>query len=144
MKSKKKETQPAMPTANNLQPMLELQKQYSQIGVETPFGAQNYRKNPDGTTTLVTSLSPGGQALVDRSMGLGMTDSDQVYVPQQVNDITTALANRVGGRFGLQNGAAPISLGPSKPMNPQASMPQAQGLPPMKSNGLPPQPYTGG
>ena len=127
-KKDNKQTQPAMPTAAQLRPMLDLQAKYSQIGVETPFGAQNYRRNPDGSTSLVTSLSPGGQALVNRSMGLGMTDSDQVFVPGQMNGIASALANRVGGRLGLapqQNG---VHLGQSKPTPTQGAMPPAQGI----------------
>lgn len=133
MKSKKKSSQPAMPTAAQLQPMLDLQAKYSRVGVETPFGAQNYRTNPDGTTTLVTSMSPQGQALVNRSMGLGMTDSDQVFVPEQMNGIASELANRVGGRFGMQPQQGGVRLGPSKPMSPQAQMPQAQTLPAMNN-----------
>lgn len=135
MKSKKKSSQPTMPTAAQLQPMLELQRQYSQVGVETPFGAQNYRRNPDGSTSLVTSMSPQGQALVNRSMNLGMTDSDQVFVPQQVNGIASELANRVGGRFGMQPQQGGVQLGPRKPMSPQSQMPAANGVQQMQTGG---------
>lgn len=124
----KKKPQPTMPGATDLQPMLDLQQRYSQVGVETPFGSQTYRRNPDGTTTLVTGLSQPGQALVNRSMGLGMTDSDQVFVPGQVNDIASAVANRVGGRFGLAPQQGGVNLGPSKPMGVRSMIPPAQGV----------------
>lgn len=124
--SKKKETK--LPTAKQLDPLLQLQDKYNRVGVETPFGSQNYRTNPDGTRTLVTTLGPQGQQLVDRSMGLAMTDSEQMHVPQQVNDIAAALAGRVGGRFGLQTGQ-PMQLGTGQSQKP----PQGQQPPPMNS-----------
>jgi hypothetical protein len=129
--AKKKETK--LPSAKQLEPLLQLQDKYNRVGVETPFGAQNYRTNPDGTRTLVTSLGPQGQQLVDRSMGLAMTDSEQMHVPQQMNDIASALAGRVGGRFGIQTGG-PMQIGTGQAQKP----PQGQQPPPMS------QQHTGG
>ena len=123
MSKKKQETK--LPSAKDLRPLLDLQAQYNRVGVQTPFGSQNYRTNPDGTQTLVTTLGPQGQKLVDRSMGLAMTDSQQMQVPQQVNDIASALAGRVGNRLGVQGGGQPMQLsGQQKP-------PQGQQPPPM-------------
>jgi hypothetical protein len=124
MVKKKKETK--LPTASQLEPLLQVQDKYNRVGVETPFGAQNYRTNPDGTRTLVTTLGPQGQQLVDRSMGLAMTDSQQMQVPQQMNDIAGALAGRVGNRFGMQTGG-PMQLSGGQAQKP----PQGQQPPPM-------------
>lgn len=127
MKKSKKKSNQAQPTAAQLAPLLQLQQQYGQVGVQTPFGAQTYRTNPDGSRTLVTSLSPQGQGLVDRATMLAGTDSEQVGVPGQVNDIASALANRVGGRFGLQPGQSfQLSGTQAKPQNPRPMLPPAQ------------------
>lgn len=124
--SKKKETK--LPSAAQLQPLIDQQARANRVNVQTPFGAQNYQTNPDGTQTLVTTLGPQGQQLVDRSMGLAMQDSQQMQVPQQINDIAGALAGRVGGRLGVQTNG-PIQLsGSQKP-------PQGQQPPPMGGAG---------
>lgn len=129
--SKKKSSKAKMPTAAQLEPMLALQRKYSQVGVSTPFGSQQYVVDPTtGQQTLQTTLSPQAQGLVDRSMMLAGTDSEQQYVPGQVNDIAGALANRVGARFGLPSNQAGMRLGPTKPPMSAQSLPPAQNIPP--------------
>ena len=122
--AKKEKTKP--PSAAQLKPILDLQAQYNRVGVETPFGAQNYRTNKDGSQSLVTTLGPQGQQLVDRSVGLSMIDSEQMQVPDQVNQIASALAGRAGNRLGVQTGG-PMQLGSSQQQKP----PQGQQPPPM-------------
>ena len=127
MKKSKKKSSPALPNAHQLGPLLQLQQQYSQVGAQTPFGSQQYRTNPDGSRTLVTSLDPRGQALVDRAQGLAMTDSEQVGVPGQVNDIASQLANRVAGRYGAQPGGGfQLSGTPAKGTQAKPMLPPAQ------------------
>lgn len=128
----KKEKAAKLPTATQMKPLLDLQAQYNRVNVETPFGSQNYRTNQDGSKTLVTSLGPQGQQLVDRSMNLAMADSEQMHVPQQMNDIAGALAGRVGNRFGLQTGG-PMQLSGGQAQKP----PQGQQPPPMGGNQQP-------
>lgn len=120
-----------MPTAKELGPLLELQQRYSQVGVETPFGSQTYRTNPDGTRSLVTSLTPGSEQMLSRALMLSQTDSDQVMIPGQVNQIAQGVANRVGSRFGIA---------PQQGMQLQGSKPgQNQLLPPAHGmSSLPP------
>ena len=120
--SKKKTPDVKMPTAAELRPIIELQAEANRVGVETPFGSQNYRRNPDGTTSMVTDIGPEGRALVGRAVGLGMTDSTRMQAPGQVNQIASALANRIGGRFGIEPGQAFNVSGP-------AAMPQAKAQP---------------
>lgn len=129
MKKSKKKSQPALPNAQQLAPLLQLQQQYSQVGVETPFGSQQYKTNPDGSRRLVTSLTPGGEQLVGRAYDLGMTDSEQAGVPDQVNSIASALANKVGGRFGVAPGQGfQLSQTSAKPQNPRPMLPPAQNM----------------
>lgn len=128
--SKKKTPDVKMPTAAELQPIIELQAQANRVGVETPFGSQNYRRNADGTTTMVTDIGPQGQQLVGRAVGLGMTDSTRMQAPQQVNAIASALANRIGGRFGIAPGqgfnvSGPAAMPAAKPA-PQQQAPRPQ------------------
>lgn len=122
---KKKQAQAPLPTAQNLQPLIEMQQRASQVGVETPFGAQTYRTNPDGTRTLVTSLSGPGAALADRALSMGMIDSQQVGVPEQVNQIAQGLANRVGSRFGVSPQTG-LQLGNAKPQGSSQLLPPSQ------------------
>ncbi len=96
--------------------------------METPFGSQNYRKNPDGTTTMITDIGPQGRGLVGRAVGLGMTDSTRMHIPPQLEGIAGALASRVGQRMGKSYGSQPMQLMGNAPQ-PQAK-PQAQTPPP--------------
>ena len=118
-----------LPTAAELGPLIDLQAKYNRVGVETPFGSQNYAKNPDGTYKMVTDIGPEGQQLVSRAVGLGMTDSARMAVPPQLEGMAGALASRVGQRMGLQYGNQPIQLGQPAPM-PQQKPQQQQQLPP--------------
>lgn len=110
-----------------------MQAKYNRVGTETPFGSQNYRKNPDGSTTMVTDVGQEGRDLVGRAVGLGMTDSARMAVPPQLEGMAGALASRVGQRLGLQYGNQPIQLGQPAPMPPQK--PQQPG--PMPPTNLP-------
>lgn len=95
--------------------------------METPFGSQNYRKNPDGTTTMVTDIGPSGQQLVGRAASLGMTDSNRLQTPGQLNGIAGALMSRVGQRLGMPMGSFPSQL--SQPAAQPQQKPQQQQMP---------------
>lgn len=122
-----------LPTAAELGPLIELQAQTNRVGVETPFGSQNYRKNPDGTTTMVTDVGQEGRNLVGRAVGMGMTDSNRMQVPAQMNGLAGALMSRVGQRLGQNYGSQPVQLSQSPAM--PAAKPQQQG--PMPPTNLP-------
>lgn len=128
-----------LPTAAELAPLVDLQAQYNRVGYETPFGAQNYITNPDGTFTLKTDIGPEGRKLVERAVGIGMTDSNRFAVPDQINSIASALANRVGERFGLPAGQgfqlSPQAAKPSAKPQAQAAPPTPQGLPQATTGG---------
>lgn len=129
-------TQAKLPTPGELDPLLQVQSKYNRVGVETPFGEQRYERLPDGSYKMVTDIGDEGQALVSRAVGLGMTDSNRLSAPGQMNGIAGALASRIGQRMGLEYGNQPIQLTQS-PAMPAAKPPQ-QTLPP--PNGLPQQP----
>lgn len=103
--------------------------------METPFGSQKYQRNPDGSYNMLTDIGPEGKALVGRAVGLGMTDSNRMQAPAQLNGLAGALASRVGQRLGLDYGNQPIQLTQTpaqpqaKPQQQQQPMPQAQNLP---------------
>lgn len=126
-------TQAKLPTPGELSPLLELQSKYNRVGVETPFGSQRYDRNPDGSYNMVTDIGDEGKGLVSRAVALGMTDSNRMQAPGQMNGIAGALASRIGQRVGLEYGNQPIQLTQSpampaaKPQQQQA--PQPQGLP---------------
>lgn len=127
---------PGLPKPEELKPLLELQNQYNRVGVENPFGSQNYRRNPDGTSTLVTDIGQDGQNMIRRAGTLGMTDSAMVQGNPQLDAMAGALAGRVGSRLGLQGGGSPIGLvqQPTRPQKPQTA------TPPTNGTGLPPPP----
>lgn len=76
---------------------------------------------------MVTDIGPQGQALVGRAVGLGMTDSNRLQAPGQLNPIAGALMSRVGQRLGMPMGNFPTQIGqaPAQP----AAKPQQQQLP---------------
>lgn len=129
----KKAPETRMPTAAEIGPLIDLQAQYNRVGVRTPFGEQRYEVGPDGrSSTMVTDIGPEGQALVGRAVGLGMTDSARMQVPNQINGLAQALANRVGSRFGMapEQGMQLASSNnqvqtPAKPESRAPSMPSA-------------------
>lgn len=139
----KKQPETKMPTAAEIGPLIDLQAQYNRVGVRTPFGEQRYEVGPDGrSSTMVTDIGPEGQALVGRAVGLGMTDSARMQVPSQINGLAQALANRVGGRFGMapEQGmqlASPNNAvqTPAKPAPRAPSMPSAGAATPSPSLG---------
>ena len=128
-----------LPTAAELGPLLELQSKYNRVGVETPFGSQRYDRNPDGSYNMVTDIGDEGKGLVSRAVGLGMTDSNRLQAPEQLNGIAGALTSRIGQRYGLNYGNHPIQL-TQTPAQP-AAKPQQQAAPPPQ--GLPAAPQGG-
>lgn len=132
---------PAMPTPEQLKPLLELQARYNRVGTQTPFGSQTYRTNPDGSSTLVTDIGEDGRAMINRAGGLAMTDSARVASNPALDGITGALAGRVGSRLGVNVGSAPMSLvsQPQRAQKPAQAQPPA--LPPPSNPEPPVDPY---
>lgn len=132
--SKKGAEAAKMPTAAELKPILDLQSQYNRVGVETPFGQQNYKQNPDGSFNMVTTAAPEMQGLINRAGSLGMTDSSRMSVPPQLENMAGALASRASQRLGMNYGSQPMQLGTEAPRPAAKPQPTAQpqpGLPPM-------------
>lgn len=146
MGSKSKSSSPKLPKPEQLAPLLELQAKNNRVGVETPYGKQTYRKNADGTYSMVTDVGEEGQAMIDRAGRLGMTDSAMLPGYSQADAIAGALAGRVGGRLGLNLGNSPMQLvhrpqSPTKPPKTTETIPTPDGVaPPPPSQPPPTQP----
>lgn len=82
---------------------------------------------------MVTDIGPLGQQLVGRAASLGMTDSNRLQLPGQLNPIASALMSRVGQRVGIPMGQFGTQLAQA-PAMPQQK-PQQQQMPP--PNNLP-------
>ena len=78
---------------------------------------------------MVTDIGPEGRGLVGRAVGLGMTDSQRMSIPPQLQGMAGALASRVGQRMGLQYGNHPMELSGQAPMPAAKPQPQQQ-MPP--------------
>lgn len=117
--SKKSPKQQKMPDPKEL---IALQAEYNRVNVDTPFGSQTYVPGPNGSTTLKTDIGPLGQQLVNRGVGLGMTDSNRMSVDPRMNELAGALLGNVGKRFGMD-------LGGSLQLAPEANMPQTPAKP---------------
>lgn len=119
----------AMPTAAELGPIMELQSQYNRVGSNNQLGGQNYKRNPDGSFNLDTTLTPQGQALADRAGSLGMAESSKMHASPEAESIAGALASRIGQRNGLQIGSKPMQLMGNQPQQQQKPQPTAQPMP---------------
>lgn len=126
--SKKAPKQQKMPDPKEL---IALQAEYNRVNVDTPFGSQTYIPGADGkSTTLKTDIGPLGQQLVNRGVGLGMTDSNRMNVDPRMNDLAGALLGNVGKRFGM-------NLGGSLQLAPEANMPQTPAKPQQQTQPAP-------
>lgn len=86
----------------------------NRANVLSPFGSSTFTTGPDGRSIQNINASPGMQGLIDRSLGLAGESAQRFDVPSSFSDIGAALANRVGGRLGVEDvKPAPQQLPPS-------------------------------
>jgi len=90
--------------------IIEAEKQANRTGVRTPFGSSRWEGD-----TQVTEFGPQMQAMQDRMFNLGMQDSQRMDMPDYMGDLGSAIAGRIGERYGLAGVA-----GADKPKTAQA------------------------
>lgn len=89
------------PPAPDPEEMIRLQTQYNRYGSNNPFGSQSWATNEDGTQTLNTTASPQMQGAIDRAFAASETPFTKQYVPQGMDQLTSAILGKVGKRYDL-------------------------------------------
>lgn len=75
--------------------IIEAEKNANRTDAMTPFGSSRWQGD-----TQVTEFGPQMQQMSDRMFGLGMQDSQRIEPPEFLGDLGSAIASRVGDRYG--------------------------------------------
>ena len=94
------------PPAPDPQLLMELQNKYNRYNQSNPFGTSSWSTDANGHETLTTTPNSQMQAVIDRTFKLAGTPSQQMYVPQGMDQLAGAIMGRVGARYGLGGGNA--------------------------------------
>lgn len=98
------------PPAPDPEQMIRLQTQYNRFGTNTPFGSQSWSTDENGNATLNTNVSPQMQGAIDRAFAAAETPFTKQYVPQGMDQLSSALLGKVGKRYGLEGDALNTNL----------------------------------
>lgn len=71
----------------------------NRIGVQTPFGSQQYVTGPNGQRILQTSLSPEMQQMMNHQMGRAQQQATPYQLPNGQADLLANVMSRVRGRY---------------------------------------------
>lgn len=104
--------------------------QANRVGVNTPYGSQQYSTDANGNTVLNTSLTPEMQALLSQQMGRAGGDAAQYVLPGQNATVLNGLNTRLDQRYGLglpppTSGSTPGTGGGPVPVTPPTRPPTA-------------------
>jgi hypothetical protein len=89
------------PPAPDPEEMIRLQTQYNQHNTNNPFGSQTWTTDDEGNRTLNTSASPQMQGAIDRAFAASETPFTKQYIPQGMDQLTSAILGKVGKRYDL-------------------------------------------
>jgi len=130
------------PSAPDPNQVLALQNQYNRSNAVGPLGSQSWSSGgPGGHETLTTNLSPQMQGAMDRAFAAAGTPYQKEYVPQGLDQLTSALLGTVGKRYGLSGPGLNTNLQQQKPasgMSPQAPNMAGMGIQTQQPGGMNP------
>jgi hypothetical protein len=86
---------PKPPTPIDPTTVINAQSAANRIDKITPFGSQTYGTGPNGQQTFTTSLSPGMQGLVDRSMQVAQTPLTPLSQAPGLGNLQNLIMNKV-------------------------------------------------
>lgn len=92
------------PKAPDPRLVIQAQEQANHYNQTNPYGSATWSKDPSGNSTLNQSFSPRMQAADDRAFQLSQKDFTPQYVPQGLNDLSSAVLSKVGSKYGLTPG----------------------------------------
>ena len=131
------------PDAPDPERILQLQNQYNRYGQSNPFGSQQWTEGEDGRQTLNTTASPQMQGAIDRAFAASATPYQKQYIPQGMDQLSSAILGKVGKRYGLEGDALNTNMKQQQQPAPQPNMqalqhsmqgsPQMGGMPQMGS-----------
>lgn len=98
------------PPAPDPERIIALQQQYNRYNTSNPFGSQSWSEGEDGRQTLNTEVSPQMQGSIDRAFAAAETPYEKQYVPQGMDQLSSAIMGKVGKRYGLEGDALNTNL----------------------------------
>jgi hypothetical protein len=90
------------PPAPDPEQVIALQAQYNRFNSRGPFGSQQWTTDENGHETLNTEVNPQMQGAIDRAFAASETPFTKQYVPQGMDQLSSAILGRVGKRYGLE------------------------------------------
>lgn len=131
------------PPAPDPTKIIELENKYNRTNTINPFGTSMWSTDANGHETNTTTAAPRTQGAIDRAYSAAETPYQKEYVPQGMDQLTSAILGKVGNRYGLggqgqpamntnlkQQGQSPPPMGFQQPgggMNDQMYAAQQQG-----------------
>lgn len=71
----------------------------NRVGVNTPFGSQNYVTDANGQRVLQTTLSPEMQQMLAQQMGRANQSAAPYQAPEGQNQLLADVMGRLRGRY---------------------------------------------
>jgi hypothetical protein len=111
------------PPAPDPAQVIALQSQYNRFNSNGPFGSQRWSTDENGHETLNTEVSPQMQGAIDRAFGAAETPFTKQYIPQGMDQLSSAILGRVGERYGLKGDQLNTNLKQQQQAPPEIQIP---------------------
>jgi|ERR1043166_3759258 hypothetical protein len=89
------------PPAPDPKEIIGLENQYNRYNTSNPFGSTNWSTGANGHETQTTTISPEMQQAMDRAFAASATPYTKEYVPQGMDQLTSAILGKVGKNYGV-------------------------------------------
>lgn len=89
------------PPAPDPKEIIGLENQYNRYNTSNPFGSTSWSQGANGHETQTTAVSPQMQQAIDRAFSASQTPLTKEYVPQGMDQLTSAILGKVGGHYGI-------------------------------------------
>lgn len=119
----------APPPAPDPATIIALENQYNRTNTVNPFGSSTYSPGANGHETQTISPNSQTQGAIDRAFAAASTPYTKEYVPQGMDQLTSAILGKVGSHYGIGGqGQSPLNTNLKQGMQ---GAPAPQGMPNM-------------
>lgn len=119
------------PPAPDPATIIGLENKYNRYNSANPFGTSQWSTDANGHETQTTTANPRTQSAIDRAFSAAETPYQKEYVPQGMDQLTSAILGKVGKRYNLGGQGQPglnTNLKPQQQTPPPMQMPQQGGM----------------
>lgn len=89
------------PPAPDPTKIIDLENKYNRTNSVNPFGTSMWSTDANGHETNTVTAAPRTQSAIDRAYSAAETPYQKEYVPQGMDQLTSAILGKVGNRYGL-------------------------------------------